>query len=320
MSSPRDTPSTGRFEFRSVCLAKLDTPYAFNAGELHANSQTQLPAELTDTSPVVTRLDDCHSSPIQWLWNGRVPAGKLTLLVGDPGLGKSFVTLDIAARVSRGRPLPHLSDEHRRPSTTPGSVVLLSAEDDVSDTIRPRLVATRPISRGLRRLEAVRSPDPERGQPRDMTFSLANDLGVLEQLISSLDRCRLVVIDPITAYLGAGDSHNNAEMRSLLAPLSDLASRTGVAVLAINHLNKAGQGPAIYRSMGSLAFAATARSVLAVLRDPHDQGACVLCRSRATWACQSTEFATGSPACRRWTKRAPASCRPRCSGTPIRCE
>jgi hypothetical protein len=109
-----------------------------------------------------------------------------------------------------------------------------------------------------------------------LTFSLANDPGVLEQLIASLDQCRLVVIDPITAYLGAGDSHNNAEMRSLLAPLSELAARTGVAVLAVNHLNKTAQGPAIYRSMGSLAFAATARSVLAVLRDPHDHGACVL--------------------------------------------
>jgi hypothetical protein len=159
---------------------------------------------------------------------------------------------------------------------TPGSVVLLSAEDDVSDTIRPRLVAAGAELARITALEAVRCPDPERGQPRDLTFSLANDLGVLEQLIASLDQCRLVVIDPITAYLGAGDSHNNAEMRSLLAPLSELAARTGVAVLAVNHLNKTAQGPAIYRSMGSLAFAATARSVLAVLRDPHDHGACVL--------------------------------------------
>jgi hypothetical protein len=105
---------------------------------------------------------------------------------------------------------------------------------------------------------------------------LASDLDLLEGQITKLDNCRLVVIDPITAYLGAGDAHNNAEMRSLLAPLSDLAARTGVAVLAVNHLNKGGQGPAIYRSMGSLAFAATARSVLAVMIDPYDPAARVL--------------------------------------------
>ena len=211
---------------------------------MHTIAPLPAPAEAADTRPIVTRLDDCHSSPIRWLWPGRVPAGKLTLLVGDPGLGKSFVTLDIASRVSRGRSLPHLSDEsHPADVIAPGSVVLLSAEDDASDTIRPRLVAAVPTSHGSRRGAGVRCPDPEGGQPRDLTFSLANDLDVLERLITSLDRCQLVVIDPITAYLGAGDSHNNAEMRSLCASFRSWSgSPTGVAVLAINHLNKACRG------------------------------------------------------------------------------
>ncbi len=135
---------------------------------MHTHSQSQLPAEIADASPVVTRLDNCNSSPIRWLWPGRVPAGKLTLLVGDPGLGKSFVTLDIAARVSRGQSLPHLSNEHPASDcTTPGSIVLISAEDDVKDTIRPRLVAAGADLARITALEAVRSPDPERGQPRE---------------------------------------------------------------------------------------------------------------------------------------------------------
>ena len=100
---------------------------------MHTIAPLSPPAKTADTSPIVTRLDDCHSSPIRWLWPGRVPAGKLTLLVGDPGLGKSFVTLDIAARVSRGQSLPHLADEHHSTETiSPGSVVLLSAEDNAS--------------------------------------------------------------------------------------------------------------------------------------------------------------------------------------------
>ncbi|MCI0335135.1 MAG: AAA family ATPase [Planctomycetes bacterium] len=160
--------------------------------------------------------------------------------------------------------------------SVPGSVVLLSAEDDVSDTIRPRLIGAGADLARIVALQAVGFDDPAGGATREHAFSLASDLDVLEQVIRSLDNCRLVVIDPITAYLGASDSHNNAEMRSLLAPLSELATRTGVAVLAINHLNKTGQGPAIYRSMGSLAFAATARSVLAALADPYDPEARVL--------------------------------------------
>jgi putative DNA primase/helicase len=132
-----------------------------------------------------------------------------------------------------------------------------------------------PTSRGSKswKASAISADD---GSTHETMFSLQNDLALLEERIQARDNCRLVVIDPITAYLGRSDSHRNSEMRALLAPLSELAARTGVAVLAVNHLNKMGQGPAIYRSMGSLAFAATARSVLAVMCDPNDAASRVL--------------------------------------------
>ena len=246
---------------------------------------------LQSTAPlVVTRLADFQPEPVRWLWPGRVPAGKLTLLIGDPGLGKSILTLDLAARVSRGAPLPHLPAEEavagvcdrgdpasQSPATNlPGSVVLLSAEDHVSETIRPRLEGAGADLARIIALRPLGMHDEAADEASQEPFSLANDLEVLEQLVTSLERCRLVVIDPITAYLAANDSNNNAQMRSLLAPLSDLAARTGVAVVAINHLTKSAQGPAIYRSMGSLALAATARSVLAVVADPYDDGRRVL--------------------------------------------
>jgi putative DNA primase/helicase len=225
---------------------------------------------------VFTRLAECTPTCVTWLWPGRVPLGKLTLLIGDPGLGKSFVTLDVAARVSRGLSMPALDGEAPLAATAPGSVLLLSAEDDALDTIYPRLAAAGADLTRIDVLKAIRVQRAGDGGQFDAMFSLQSDLAVLEEAIAERDNCRLVVIDPITAYLGRSDSHRNSEMRALLAPLSELAARTGVAVLAVNHLNKMGQGPAIYRSMGSLAFAATARSVLAVMCDPNDAASRVL--------------------------------------------
>ena len=149
-----------------------------------SNFSTPQPAEVTETTPVVARLQDCQSTPIHWLWPARVPAGKLTLLVGDPGLGKSFVTLDIAARISRGQALPRVSNEQPAAERSmPGSIVLLSAEDDVSDTIRPRLIAAGADLSRIIALQAVNCPDPDTRRVRQESFSLASDLDVLERVI-----------------------------------------------------------------------------------------------------------------------------------------
>ena len=118
-------------------------------------------------------------------------------------------------------------------------------------------------------LGASRTHDPERPPQRYAPFDLVADLHRLERAVNETANCRLVVLDPVTAYLGGTDSHRNAEIRALLAPLSDLAARLGVAVLAVTHLRK-GEGPAIYRLMGSLAFVAAARAAYAVGRDPDD--------------------------------------------------
>ena len=216
-------------------------------------------------TPILKTLGDVNPEPIRWLWPGRIAIGKLTLLAGDPGLGKSFITLDLAARVSRGDGWPHC------PTATgePGGVVLLSAEDDLADTIRPRLDAAGADVKRIAALTAVTRFDADSGQHREHPFNLAKDLAVLEQAIARVPDCRLVVIDPISAYLGGTDSHKNAEIRGLLAPLSQLASRYAVAVLAVTHLRK-GDGQAIYRAMGSLAFIAAARAGYCVTHDHED--------------------------------------------------
>ncbi len=215
--------------------------------------------------PVTICLADVTPEAIKWLWPSRFALGKLALIAGDPGLGKSFITLDMAARVSRGTSWPDCPDT----CSPPGGVVLLNAEDDLADTIRPRLDAAGADVERIVALKAVRRIDVTTSDERQDPFNLIDDLSTLEETIRQIDDCRLVVIDPISAYLGRTDSHRNAEIRGLLAPLSELAARHSVAVIAVTHLRK-GEGPALYRAMGSLAFVACARASYCVARDRDD--------------------------------------------------
>ncbi len=219
-----------------------------------------------DGMPVLIQLSEVKPELVDWLWPGRFAVGKLTLVAGDPGLGKSFLTLDMAARVSRGLPWP----DSPQISQSPGGVILLNAEDGVADTIVPRLIAAGADLRRIVAIEAIRTVTNGRTAAR--TFDLSKDLQALEQAIISIEDCRLVVIDPLTAYLGGTDSHKNAEIRGLLAPFAELAARHKVAIVAVTHLNKSGGGPAIYRAIGSLAFAAAARAAWAVSKDKDDEG------------------------------------------------
>ena len=213
---------------------------------------------------VLRRVSDIERHELQWLWPGRIPLAKLTLLAGDPGLGKSFVTLDVAARVTRGTKWP----DGAAATCKPGSVIILSAEDDPSDTIRPRLEAAGADLSKVHVLQAVRRARPS-GEISLEHFSLETDLVALQDAIVSLDDARLIIIDPISAYLGGIDSHVNAKVRSLLAPLSQMAAITGVAALAVTHLNK-NSSSALYRASGSVAFVAAARAVWLFAKSPDD--------------------------------------------------
>ena len=230
------------------------------------NPDTQKAKSRPLSVPVLTCMADVEPESISWLWPGRIPRGKLTLYAGDPGLGKSFTTLDMAARVSTGAPWPD-SPSELNPA---GGVVLLNAEDDKADTIRPRLDAAKADVSRIFIIESVKRFGIGAYPDTESPFCLTTDLYNLEQAITTTDDCKLVVIDPITAYLGGTDSHKNAELRGVLAPLSALAAQHGVAVVAVSHLNKNAGGLAIYRTMGSLAFVAAARAVWVVTKDKDD--------------------------------------------------
>jgi len=215
---------------------------------------------------VLVSMADIEAKPINWLWANRIASGKLTLIVGNPGEGKSLLTVDIAARVSQGFRWPDSEEPNE-----PGGVVVLSAEDDPADTIRPRLDAAGADPARVSLLRGVAWYDEERRTRNVRTFNLERDLPALQQAADATPGCRVVVIDPLAAFCGEIDSHKNADVRALLAPLADFAANQNVAVVGVTHLNKSA-GTAMARVMGSLAFVAAARSAWAVVRDKADPG------------------------------------------------
>lgn len=203
---------------------------------------------------------DVRPTALDWLWPRYLARGKLSILDGDPEMGKSLVTLDLIARLSRGGPLPDGS-----PLPRPCTSVLLSAEDDAGDTIRPRAEAA---GADLSRLVL---PNFGGRVPR-----FPDDLPALEELVR--DRAAdLVVIDPLMAFLPPGVAANLDQcVRLALTPLGGLAARTGCAVKFVRHLAKAGRDRAVYRGQGSMGIMATVRTALFAAAHPTDPDGRVL--------------------------------------------
>ena len=147
---------------------------------------------------------------------------------------------------------------------------MLSAEDDLADTIRPRLDNAGADVAHVVALQGIEFKIDDEAPAKRRCFNLEHDLPALEKAITTLPDTRLVVIDPISSYLGGTDSHKNAEIRGLLAPLAELAARHRVAVLAVTHLNKNAGSKAMHRVTGSLAFIAAARAGWLVAPDKND--------------------------------------------------
>jgi hypothetical protein len=185
--------------------------------------------------------------------------------VGDPGLGKSLVTADIAARVSKGNNWPLDAA-----NTGPGDVLMCSAEDDPGDTIVPRLIAAGADLNRVDFFDGVRE-ETEDGGTTIRALSLDRHLEQLNEVAArKKGTLKLVVIDPVTAFLGAADSHKNGDIRAIIAGVARVAAEHRFAVLVVSHLNKGTGASAIYRITGSLAFVAAARAAYAVVRDPQD--------------------------------------------------
>lgn len=215
-------------------------------------------------NPVLLCAADVQAQEVSWLWAGRLPLGRLSLLVGRPGEGKSFATLDWAARVSTGRDWPDGS------SCEVGSVLLVSAEDDPGDTIRPRLDAHDADPSQIHMLKGIYAHD-KNGKLIEGAFTLAN-IEALRQAIATIGNVRLIVIDPIGSYMGGKvDAHRDNEVRGVLAPLAALAQESNAAVVLVAHQRKGKAVNPDDMTLGSTGFVGLARSVLHLMRDPDDE-------------------------------------------------
>jgi len=193
--------------------------------------------------------------PLTWLWPKRLALGKLAMLDGDPGLGKSLLALDLCARLSTGRPFPDGS-----PGPGPSAAIILNAEDSEQDTTLPRLQA---LGADLKRL-FVLHPEDDPGQ----LLRLPGQTALLDDALKRTE-ARLVVLDPIMAFLDATVCSNSDQgVRRALLPLLALAEKHSCAMLMHRHLNKQGGGRSLYRGNGSIGFLGVCRFGWLLARDP----------------------------------------------------
>ena len=212
------------------------------------------------------RAADIKPRCIDFLWARRLARGKHTAFAGEPGDGKSQLSVYVAATISRGSEWP--CGEGRAPV---GNVIIFNAEDGADDTIVPRLIAA---GADLERIHIVSAVLQEDGKGR-RTFNLQADLALLERKIREIGNVALVIIDPISSYMGKTDSHKNSEVRGALEPASEMAERMKVAILSITHFSKAGSGntnKALHRFIGSIAFVGAPRAAFAVIEDADNEG------------------------------------------------
>jgi hypothetical protein len=208
--------------------------------------------------------DKVEMRAIEWLWPDRFALGKIGLLVGLPDEGKGQILCDMAARVSTGDAWP------LKEGTAPqGNIILLTAEDALDDTVIPRLESAGADRSKVKIVQMVR----KRGST-DRMFSLVTDLELLRKKVAEIGNVILILIDPISAYLGVGkiDSFRTTDVRAVMAPLVDLASELGAAIIGVMHFNKkVDVTNALLRISDSLAFGAVARHVWAAIDDSDNQ-------------------------------------------------
>jgi hypothetical protein len=218
--------------------------------------QSIAPEPITRTA-VLVRADEMKPESINWAWKNRFAFGKLAVLAGDPGLGKSTILIELAALHSIGGEFP-CGEGYAQEC----EVLILTAEDGLRDTLIPRLMAAGADLTKIHFLTGTKAD----GTDDESLFDLGRDIAALRRALKENPNIRILIIDPLTAYLGPIKAKENSEVRRILAPLVKLIEETSVLAVGNNHLNK-GAGKALYRVLDSIAFVAVGRTVHLVIKD-----------------------------------------------------
>ena len=240
--------------------------------------------EPSNPEPVkIIRMSDVELTPVEWLWKPYLPFGKLSVLQGNPGEGKTYFAMHLAAACTNGKLLPNME------RMEPFNVIYQTAEDGLGDTVKPRLIEA---GADLDRVLVIDDSDVQ------LTLS---DERIEKAIIEN--NARLVIIDPIQAYLGADVDMNRAnEVRPIFMRLGQVAQRTGCAILLIGHLNKAAGMQSLQRGLGSIDIAAAVRSVMFIGKLKHDPTMRILTHEKSSLAPPgaSLAFSLGDEGGFRW--------------------
>jgi len=257
--------SAGNPNRRHRAAAQGGMPSPRTAPPCGAWTPNPVGAQVTGPPLSVVTMSEVTPEHVQWLWPGRPPVGKIVVLDGDPGTGKSTLTLDLAAHISTGADWPDGA------SCPVGDTILLSAEDGLADTVAPRLIAAGADMARVHALTQIGDRPPHLG-----------DIDALREVIRAY-LARLLVVDVLMAYLPTDGSRDQA-VRRLLHPLAAMAQEEGCSVLLLRHLTKTGGPNLLYRGSGSIGVIGAARAAFMVGRDPQDQNLLVLAGTKSNLA------------------------------------
>ncbi len=235
-----------------------------------------------ETTLLLEQFSDVEAKPVLWLWPERIPKQKLTIFSGPPDCGKTTVLIDVISRFSTGREFPDGAIN----SIEPGKVLMLIAEDDPADTIKPRLMAADADISKVSYLRAVQIQ--QMAKKRERALALDEDLALLESELTRNSEIGLVTIDPISSYLGRADLNKEQELRRVLVPIKDLAERTGVTIVGLGHFNKRADVSALGRVSGAVAMSGVPRAVWTFGKSPSEDDVFLMQRGKLNVAGRKT--------------------------------
>jgi len=266
-----------------------------------AKTRHELRKEKKEPTAILKTFSQIIEKDVEWLWPGHIPLSMFNIIAGDAGLGKSTLSLDIGARLSRGLPFPDKS------ISMLGDTLILAGEDDPAYTIKPRLQA---LGADMNRIHILMGKRADNGD-NDIVLSDTHILrDAIDQIRAQGGNPKLIIIDPLESFLGGTvDTYRNNEVRAALRGIISLAQKEQFSVLAIQHLTKKLGISANYRISGSVAFVAAARCVWMVVKDPDNPRNCLFLNSKMNiapkidgyrFSIESQESGVGVPA---WGER-----------------